>query len=232
MEQEHSSEHHRSGRAGWLRAAVLGANDGLLSTASLVIGVAVGDSSRSVILLAGLAGMVAGAFSMAAGEYGSVASQRDAELADLDMERKALADEPDAEIAELAAIYRGRGLSAELADQVATQLHDSDALGAHARDELGLDPDGLARPLQAALVSATSFLLGALIPVLTIALAGSHLRIVLTAAITFVGLGLLGAVGAQLGGAPKGRAVARLVVLGGLAMAVSSGVGRLVGVSI
>ena len=165
---QHRTEEHRSQRAGWLRAAVLGANDGLLSTASLVLGVAAGDASRSVLWLSGLASMAAGAFSMAAGEYTSVSSQRDAEEADLVAEQAELHANPDEELRELAAIYRRRGLSAELARQVALELHDVDPLGAHARDELGLDPEALAAPRQAAVVSFLAFAAGALVPVLKI----------------------------------------------------------------
>jgi VIT1/CCC1 family predicted Fe2+/Mn2+ transporter len=228
----HRSEQHRSQRAGWLRAAVLGANDGLLSTASLVLGVAAADVSRSVLWLSGLASMAAGAFSMAAGEYTSVSSQRDAEVADLRAEAAELQAYPEAEVRELTDIYRRRGLSPGLARRVADELHRTDALGAHARDELGLDPNALAAPLQAALVSFTSFGLGALVPVLTIALLPSAARMVVTAAVTLVALAVLGATAARLGGAPTRRAAVRLLVLGALAMAVTSAIGRLVGVTV
>ena len=225
-------EMHRSHRAGWLRAAVLGANDGLLSTASLVIGVAGGGASRSVVLLSGLAGLFAGAFSMAAGEYSSVSSQRDTEHADLEIERRALTDHPEIELAELAGIYRDRGLPTPLALEVANQLHASDALGAHARDELGLDPDDLARPVQAALTSAASFVVGAVVPVLTISLFPHDWRIAVTAVITMIALGALGAFAARLGGAPPVRAAVRLLVLGGLSMAATFAIGNAVGVSV
>lgn len=229
---DHDHETHRSHRGGWLRAAVLGANDGLLSTSSLVIGVAAGDVGRSVILLTGIAALVSGGLSMAAGEYASVSSQRDAERADLDIERRALDAHPEAELNELTAIYRGRGLSPELAREVATQLHDHDALVAHARDELGLAPDDLANPLQAATVSALSFALGALVPVLAMALFGSSIRSLATALVTLFGLACTGAVAARLGGAHAGRDAGRLVALGALAMVATSLIGSLVGTSL
>lgn len=230
--QQHVSETHRSQRSGWLRAAVLGANDGLLSTASLVLGVAAGDASRSVLWLSGLASMAAGAFSMAAGEYTSVSSQRDAEEADLRAEAAELEANPEGEFRELTEIYRRRGLSPALAQQVAEELHEVDALGAHARDELGLDPEDLAAPMQAAGVSFASFAIGAIVPVLTIGLLPSSTRSAITAVVTLVALGVLGAVAGRLGGAPTRRAAIRLMVLGAVAMAVTSGIGRLVGVAV
>jgi VIT1/CCC1 family predicted Fe2+/Mn2+ transporter len=230
--QHHRGEQHRSQRVGWLRAAVLGANDGLLSTASLVLGVAAADVGRSLLWLSGLASMAAGAFSMAAGEYTSVSSQRDAELADLRVEAAELQAHPEAEVRELTEIYRRRGLPPTLARRVADELHRSDALGAHARDELGLDPDALAAPFQAALVSFASFAVGAVLPVLTIALLPAAARMLVTAAITLVALASLGAAAARLGGAPTGRAAVRLLVLGALAMAVTSAIGSLVGVTV
>ncbi len=229
---QHRTEEHRSGRTSWLRASVLGANDGLLSTASLVLGVAAGDASRSVIWLSGLASMAAGAFSMAAGEYTSVSSQRDAEEADLRAEREELAANPEDEVHELAMIYRRRGLSRELARQVADELHAVDALGAHARDELGLDPEALADPRQAAFVSFLSFAVGALVPVLTIGLLPVGLRASVTAGFTLAALAALGAFSARLGGADPKRAAVRLVLLGALAMAVTTVIGRLVGVAV
>jgi vacuolar iron transporter family protein len=228
----HIEEEHKSHRSGWLRAAVLGANDGLLSTASLVIGVAGGGAERQIVLLAGLAGLFAGAFSMAAGEYSSVSSQRDTEQADLDIERRALDESPDIEMAELAAIYRNRGLSRSLAQEVAEQLHAKDALRAHARDELGLDPDALARPVQAAFTSAVSFVLGALVPLLFIVLMPVSMRLPVTAAVTLAALAALGALAALLGGAPPWRAAARLFVLGGVSMAATYLIGRAVGVTV
>jgi VIT1/CCC1 family predicted Fe2+/Mn2+ transporter len=225
----HHAERHRSGRAAWLRAAVLGANDGLLSTASIVIGVSAASTARSGLLIAGFAALAAGAFSMAVGEYTSVSSQRDTELADLDRERRELVSSPEDERAELAGIYRSRGLSAETARRVADELTAADPLIAHARDELGLDPAALARPVQAALVSAISFTLGALVPVLVVALVPASARVAVVVVLTLAGLAVLGSVGARLGGAPRLRAALRLVVFGGLAMVVTSLIGELVG---
>jgi VIT1/CCC1 family predicted Fe2+/Mn2+ transporter len=225
-------ERHASGRAGWLRAGVLGANDGLLSTAGLLIGVAAADVSRSVLLTTGLAGLFAGAFSMAVGEYSSVSSQRDAELADLARESDELARSPRGEHAELTGIYMRRGLTYELANQVASQLTAHDALEAHARDELGLDPNALSQPVQAAVVSALSFIVGALVAILVVVLVPSTLRIPGAVAITLVGLGLLGAVGARLGGAPVGRAAARVLIGGAVALALSAAIGQAVGAAV
>jgi VIT1/CCC1 family predicted Fe2+/Mn2+ transporter len=232
IDHRHEDEHHRSQRSGWLRAAVLGSNDGLLSTASLLIGVAAGDATRSVLWLTGFASLAAGAFSMAVGEYSSVSSQRDAEVADLRMEADALQANPNAEINELAGIYRQRGLSPALSREVALALHQADALAAHARDELGLDPEALSAPLQAAGVSAGSFVLGALVPVLTMGLLPHSWRISVTAVVTLIALALLGAVGARVGGARRRPAVIRLVVLGGVAMAITSLIGRAVGAGV
>lgn len=225
-------ETHRSHRAGWLRAAVLGANDGLVSTAALMVGVAASSVDYGALVVTGLAAVSAGALSMGIGEYSSVSSQRDAELADLAKERLELARLPAAEHEELAAIYRGRGLSAELADRVAGELMANDALAAHARDELGLDPDSLARPVQAAAVSAVSFTLGALLPVLVVLLVPSSARVVATFAATLLALGALGALGAWLGGAPWRRAAVRVLIGGALAMAVTAVIGRVVGASV
>jgi VIT1/CCC1 family predicted Fe2+/Mn2+ transporter len=209
---------------------VLGANDGLLSTAGLLIGVAAADVSRSVLIATGLAAVLAGAGSMAVGEYSSVSSQRDAEEADLAKERLELATSPRSELAELTTIYERRGLSPGLASEVATELMAHDALGSHARDELGLDPQELARPVQAAVVSALSFAAGALLPLLMVVLMVRGFRIPATVLITLIGLGVLGAVGAQLGGAPKGRAALRVLIGGAVAMAVTWTVGHAVGV--
>lgn len=225
-------ETHRSHRAGWLRAAVLGANDGLVSTAALMVGVAASSVDYGALVVTGLAAVSAGALSMGIGEYSSVSSQRDAELADLAKERLELARLPEAEHEELAAIYRRRGLSAELADRVAGELMANDALTAHARDELGLDPEALARPVQAAAVSAASFTTGALLPVLVVLLVPSAARVVATFAVTLVALGALGALGAWLGGAPWRRAAARVLIGGALAMAVTASIGRLVGAGV
>jgi VIT1/CCC1 family predicted Fe2+/Mn2+ transporter len=222
-------EAHFTGRTGWLRAAVLGANDGIVSTASLVIGVAAAAASRNTVLLAGLAGLVAGATSMAAGEYVSVSSQRDAERADIARERRELATDPEFERAELTEIYLRRGLDRPLAATVAEQLMATDPLDSHLRDELGLQPDGLARPLQAAVVSAVSFAVGAVLPLALIVLAPIGVRVPVTALAALVLLALLGAVGARLGGAPAGRAALRVTVGGALAMGLTALIGQLMG---
>jgi VIT1/CCC1 family predicted Fe2+/Mn2+ transporter len=228
----HVAEHHKSHRSGWLRAAVLGANDGILSVAGLVIGVAAANASRSALVTAGLAGLVAGAMSMAVGEYISVSSQRDAEEADLRVEAEAIAENRRAELHELAKIYEERGVEPGLARLVADQLMAHDAVGAHARDELGISEIMTARPLQAALTSATAFTVGALVPVLAITLAVKSMRIGLTAALTILALIGLGALGAQLGGAPRGRAALRVVTLSALSMILTYAIGRLVGAQI
>jgi VIT1/CCC1 family predicted Fe2+/Mn2+ transporter len=217
------------GRAGWLRAMVMGANDGIVSTASLVLGVASAGASSGAVLTAGIAGLVAGALSMAAGEYVSVASQRDAEEADLERERRELERSPDEEFQELVLIYEGRGLSPELARQVATELSEHDVVQAHARDELGLDDEMRANPLQAAWASAISFSVGAALPVIAVSIGGEVLRIVLTVIVALLALAALGAIGARLGGAPVVRAASRVLIWGALAMAVTSAIGYLVG---
>jgi vacuolar iron transporter family protein len=222
-------EVHRSGRAGWLRAAVLGADDGLVSTASLIIGVAASSASRGAVLVAGLAGLVAGAMSMAAGEYVSVSSQRDAERADIDLERRQLAADPAVELAELTDIYVRRGLDREIAATVADRLTSVDPLGAHLRDELGFSHAARARPGQAAVVSAASFAVGAAAPLLAVLLAPVANRIAATAAATLLLLAVLGAIGGRLGGAPAAPAALRVAVGGGLAMLVTAVIGRLVG---
>lgn len=223
-------EHHKSHRIGWLRAAVLGANDGIVSTASLVIGVAAAGTGRDAILLAGLAGLVAGAMSMAAGEYVSVSSQSDTEEADLEIERRALAENPEGEQKELAGIYRQRGLSRELAAQVAAELMDHDALGAHARDEIGISDNARARPVQAALSSAATFTIGAALPLVTAALVPVGRLIPVVAASSLVFLAVLGGIAARAGGAPMLRASVRVTFWGALAMALTAAVGRLFGV--
>ncbi len=228
----HVAEEHKSRRAGWLRAAVLGANDGLLSVAGLVIGVAAANSSRSLLVTAGLAGLVAGALSMAVGEYISVSSQRDAEQADLRVEAEAIAENRRAEMHELAKIYEERGVEPGLARLVADQLMAHDAVGAHARDELGISEVTVARPVQAALTSVSAFTLAALIPVLAITLPPKPWRIAVTAAVTVLALLGLGALGAQLGGAPRGRAALRVVTLSVFAMLVTYGIGRVVGANV
>jgi VIT1/CCC1 family predicted Fe2+/Mn2+ transporter len=222
-------EQHVSARSAWLRAAVLGANDGLVSTASLVVGVAAADSPHSAIVVAGVAGLTAGALSMAAGEYVSVSSQRDTERADLERERRALDASPEAERDELAEIYRDRGLSDRLAQQVADELSMQDRLVVHARDELGIDVDLLANPWQAAIVSAATFCVGAVVPVLVMALAAASVRVPLTMLVTLAGLVALGATGAWVGGAPRRRAAWRVFVGGSLALVVSLLIGRISG---
>lgn len=222
-------EHHLTGRAGWLRASVLGANDGILSTASLIVGVAAGGGSPHTILLSGVAGLVGGALAMAAGEYVSVSSQADSERADLDRERRELAVNPAAELRELAGIYVARGLEPPLAMQVAEQLTATDALGAHARDELGMFDATQARPVQAALASALAFAAGALLPLLAALLVPRPLLITTVFVATLLFLAVLGAVGARAGGAPMGRGALRVLFWGALAMAVTAGIGRAVG---
>lgn len=228
----HHAERHLSHRAGWLRAAVLGANDGLLSTAGLLVGVVASGASQSVVAASGVAALVAGASSMAVGEMSSVSSQRDAELADLDRERAELIETPRAELRELAGIYERRGVSPGLAHQVAEELTAHDPLEAHARDELGLDLDDLARPVQAAATSAISFALGALVPLLValVVTSGPQEAVIIT--VTLVGLALLGVTGARLGGADPLVPAARVVVGGALAMAVTFGVGTLFDVAV
>jgi VIT1/CCC1 family predicted Fe2+/Mn2+ transporter len=208
---------------------VLGANDGILSTSSLVLGVAASGASGSAIVTAGVAGLFAGAGSMAAGEYVSVSSQRDTENADLRLEERELASDPAGELAELAGIYERRGLSPALAADVAAELSAHDALEAHARDELGLADDRRARPLQAAGASALSFAVGAVLPLLAIGIFGSSIRVVVCIAVTMLALAGLGALGARLGGAPEVPAVARVVFWGAVAIGVTSAIGALVG---
>jgi vacuolar iron transporter family protein len=222
-------EGHRSQHIGWLRAGVLGANDGLISTASLVVGVAASGTSRSAVLIAGVAGLVAGSMSMAAGEYVSVSSQADTENADIELERRELSLDPSSEKAELAAIYVERGLDPQLAAEVAQQLMLKDALGAHARDELGLSEVSAARPIQAALTSAITFALGALLPVVLSALVPQDLVSVTVTASALVLLAALGALAAQVGGANLWRGAARVIFWGALAMGISALVGHLFG---
>jgi VIT1/CCC1 family predicted Fe2+/Mn2+ transporter len=225
-------ERHLVQRIGWLRAAVLGANDGILSTASLIVGVAAANADRTTILLTGISGLVAGAMSMAAGEYVSVSSQADTEHADIARETAELADEPEAERQELAAIYRQRGLDHDLSLQVADQLMAHDALGAHLRDELGISEDLAARPVQAALASAASFASGAIVPVLTtLFFAGSALVVAVTA-VTLVLLAATGAIGAHAGGANQLRGAVRVIFWGALAMAVTAAIGHLFGTQV
>ena len=225
-------ERHRSGRVGWLRAAVLGSDDAIVSTASLMIGVAAASASKEAILVAGVAGLVAGAMSMAVGEFVSVSSQRDAERADITLEKGELTSDPDGELQELTAIYEKRGLDSDLALKVAKQLSAHDRLGAHMRDELGIDQTSLARPLQAAWISAVSFGLFASVPIVALLIGPPALRIPVIAILSLTSLGALGAFGAHLGGAPLGRAALRVTTGGTLAMAVTALIGRLLGVSV
>lgn len=226
------SEIHMVHRIGWLRAAVLGANDGIVSTASLLVGVAAAGTGRTDVLVAGLAGLVAGAMSMAAGEYVSVSSQTDAEQADLAREKTELAETPEAELEELTRIYEGRGLTRDLAVQVAAQLTERDALGSHARDELGISETVTAHPIQAAVVSALTFAAGAAVP-LIVATVAPPLQISLFVGVsTLVALALLGGLGASAGGAGVLRGAARVTFWGAIAMAATAGVGALFGVSV
>ena len=225
-------ELHRSERIGWLRAAVLGANDGIVSTASLIVGVAAAESPRSAVLVAGIAGLVAGAMSMAAGEYVSVSSQADTENADLARERAELATQPAFELEELQGIYIQRGLDPELARQVAEQLMAHDALGAHARDELGISSIHAARPVQAALASAATFAVGAALPLLVAAIAPTTRIIAPVAVASLLFLALLGGIAARAGGAGVLRGAARVTFWGAFALALTALIGRLFGTTV
>jgi VIT1/CCC1 family predicted Fe2+/Mn2+ transporter len=229
--QAHHAVHYVN-RVGWLRAAVLGANDGIVSTASLLAGIAASGASRQAILLSGIAALVAGAMSMAAGEYVSVSAQSDTERADLAKEKRALAQQPHVEWQELRDIYVERGLTPNLAGEVAQQLMDADALAAHARDELGISDVSTARPVQAALTSALTFSVGALAPVLAAAVSPGAVTLIVVVATSLLCLALLGYIGARLGGGKIGRSVVRVVFWGLLAMAVTAGAGRLFGAAI
>lgn len=222
-------EHHYVHRIGWLRAAVLGANDGIVSTASLLVGVASASADRSAILIAGIAGLVAGAMSMAAGEYVSVSSQVDTERADLDKERQALEESPEAELEELAQIYVKRGVESSLAREVAAQLTAHDDLAAHARDELGISETVATRPIQAALASAATFSVGAILPLTAVALVPTSSAIATIALTSLASLGILGAASARAGGADATRAAIRVMVWGAIAMAVTAGIGAIFG---
>ncbi len=225
-------ESHRTQRIGWLRAAVLGANDGIVSTASLVLGVAAAGADSRAVLVAGVAGLVAGAMSMAAGEYVSVSSQADTERADLARERRELTTAPEQEQAELAGIYVKRGLEPELADTVASQLMQHDALGAHARDELGISDASTARPIQAAFASAGTFSLGAALPLIVALLFPASALMWAVSVSSLLFLALLGLLGAKAGGAPVLVAASRVTFWGALAMALTAGVGALFGVAV
>ncbi|ANI76974.1 VIT1/CCC1 transporter family protein [Sphingobium sp. EP60837] len=230
-EQAHHAVHYVN-RVGWLRAAVLGANDGIVSTASLLAGIAASGAAREAILLSGIAALVAGAMSMAAGEYVSVSAQSDTERADLAKEKRAIAQQPDVEWQELRGIYVERGLTPELAGEVARQLMDADALAAHARDELGISNISTARPVQAALTSAATFSAGALAPVVAAALCPASIALPVIVITSLLCLALLGYVGARLGGGKTARSVGRVVFWGMLAMVVTAGAGRLFGAAI
>ncbi len=225
----HAPERHVVDRIGWLRAAVLGANDGIISTASLMVGVASASTSPHEVVVAGIAGLVAGAMSMAAGEYVSVSSQSDTEKADTQRERQELLAQPDFERAELAGIYEARGLDPVLAREVATQLMAKDALASHERDELGITEIGTARPVQAALTSAATFSMGSILPVVVAMITPANLASIAITASSLVMLGILGAISARAGGAGIGRPTARVLFWGALAMATSAAVGMLIG---
>lgn len=225
-------ERHRYGRVGWLRATVLGAGDGIVSTASLLIGVAAASATRSALVVAGIAGLVAGSMSMATGEYNSVSSQRDTERADIERETREQRSQPERELDELAAIYARRGLDPDLAREVAVQLHRADPLGAHLRDELGIVEAGRARPVQAAAVSAASFAVAASLPVVAVVAAPASVRIATVVVVSLLALALLGVTGARLGGAPPARAAVRVVLGSGLAMAITAAIGALVGTAV
>lgn len=233
--QPHQDEPHQEsfrGRLNWLRAGVLGANDGIVSTAGIVVGVAGATTDRTSIFIAGIAGLAAGALSMAAGEYVSVSTQRDSELALLDKERRELRDEPEEELEELAGIYVGKGLSEDLALQVAQQLTAHDALGAHAEAELGIDPDNITSPWHAAFASMAAFTLGAVLPLLTIMLVGADVRVAVTVATVALALAITGWSSAKLSFGPPRRAVARNVAGGLIAMLVTYGIGSIVGTQV
>ncbi len=226
------TENHLVSRIGWLRAAVLGANDGIVSTASLVVGVASASAGSSEVLVAGIAGLVAGAMSMAAGEYVSVSSQSDTEQADLGRERKELETQPEFEREELAQIYVARGVAPELARQVADQLMAKDALGAHAHDELGISEMTTARPIQAALTSAATFAVGAALPLLMVIVSPANLLVWTVSVASLLFLALLGAIGAKAGGANVARATLRVTFWGAFAMALTAGIGAVVGTAV
>ena len=232
IKSPHPQEEHKSHRMNWLRAAVLGANDGVVSTASLMLGVLAAHASRSAILTAGFAGLTAGALSMAVGEYVSVSSQRDSEHADIDIEKRSLESNPQAELAELAHIYVHRGLTPELAQEVAKQLHEHDAPAAHLRDELGIDQEELANPLQAGLASAVSFSVGAIVPIIGALVSSENMGAWVIVIVSLIALAISGAIGAYIGGGHRIRAAARVFLGGGAAMAITAFIGHLVGHSL
>ena len=228
----HPDDPHYVGRLGWLRAAVLGANDGIVSTGALIMGVAAAEPSPRAILIAGVAGLTGGALSMAAGEYVSVSSQSDTERADIERERQALQDAPHEELQELAEIYEGRGMSSTTAMMEAREVSDHDALAAHIRDEIGLTEASAANPLQAAMTSAVTFSLGAAVPLLAAISAPGHLVLPSVLVATVLALALLGGIGAKAGGAPVLPAVGRVVIWGTIALGITAGVGKLFGVAV
>jgi len=235
MEQTYKSPHtaeHKSRRAPWLRAAVLGVNDGIVSTSSLMLGVLGASANKEAILTAGIAGLVAGAISMGVGEYVSVSSQKDSEKADIEIERQSIASNPDEELAELAMIYEKRGVEKNLAIQVATQLHAHDAVGAHARDELDINQDILANPSQAALASTVAFSLGAIVPIIAALLSNAEDGVYMIVGFSLVTLAISGGIGAYLGGGKKRKAAMRVLIGGALAMAITYGIGLLIGHSL
>lgn len=225
----HPKEQHKSQRIGWLRAAVLGVNDGVVSTASIMLGVTAAQASHSTILTAGFAGLSAGALSMAVGEYVSVSSQKDSEEEDIAIEQRSLKANPTQELEELAHIYVHRGLEPDLARKVAEQLHDHDATAAHLRDELGINQDDLANPIQAAVTSAVSFSIGAIVPILGALVASSKMSAWLIVIFSLIALAISGAIGAYIGGGHRIRAAGRVFIGGGAAMALTALIGHLVG---
>jgi VIT1/CCC1 family predicted Fe2+/Mn2+ transporter len=228
----HPEEIHKSHRSNWLRAAVLGVNDGVVSTASLMLGVSAAAASRSAILTAGIAGLTAGALSMGVGEYVSVSSQRDSQRADIDIETRSLAANPKEELAELTAIYERRGLEPELANLVAKRLHEHDAVSAHLRDELGIDHDALSNPAQAAAASACAFSIGALVPILAAVSSSGKAAVWAIVICSLVALAISGATGAFLGGGHRLRAAARVFVGGGVAMVITALIGHVIAVGL
>lgn len=232
MSRAHHPETHKITIIAWLRAGVLGANDGIISTACLILGVAATNAGRNELLVAGIAALTAGAMSMAAGEYVSVSSQADAERADIEVERQELKEDPVAEHRELTAIYMARGVSPELASRVADELMGHDALGAHLQDELGIRQETMARPLQAALASACTFAFGAALPLLTTLFVSTENIIPFVAGMSLLCLVALGVLGAYIGAAPLGRAALRVGFWGALAMAITTGIGKLFGILI
>ena len=232
IKSPHPQEEHKSHRMNWLRAAVLGANDGVVSTASLMLGVLAAHASHSTILTAGIAGLTAGALSMAVGEYVSVSSQRDSEYADIAIEQRSLKSNPEGELTELAHIYVHRGLEPELAKKVAKQLHEHDAEAAHLRDELGIDREELANPVQAGLASAVSFSVGAVIPIIGALVSNKSMGAWVIVIFSLIALAISGAIGAYIGGGHRIRAAARVFFGGGAAMAITAFIGHLVGHSL